>query len=663
GSLPFQPTVFGLIALWMPWFVLTSIGLWVLSDGAMRPGDRLRSSMRLLGASWRGVMAPNGRPENPQYAVAGAFGVHHGVASAVSVAAISVVVGLRGVSDRLTHTLQPLPVNQTAGLLAVALWSLGGGLDALRLLARRAQTRRASRVASSLPSTFADRAALVVDLTPHGAGVISEVELAVGRHDRLDVVVPTASGVVTATVPVTVRNVRADFSGELRYGVEFGAMPTYVADALVEFCVVQPAIEMLGGTTVQSGATEVRPVVLLDDRALLPRRIGLRLAALVAVAGAMASAVPASASASGTSSARLSGQIVVAGEASADVSSGDAPLPPSAGDPDDPVTPGQAATTTADGPATWNTLDMVTVDSISAVAEPAVPGGHGPAGALVTVLCATDDGPDDLWGTSDDAYTGPVSAIVNGDGTYDVASTGDACWISVAPPAGYMVPGETSDLESASTPQVLDLSTTTIAPIKIVPTTGSRASYGPAHVDDVVWGDLDSDGVLDADEPFLAGVTVTLFADDGTVQGIGTTSATGRYSFEGLPVGRYRIGVSNLPSGMVASGVLGMTAPFVVSADVTPNLAIGLRPAPPIVADDQTSDSTGGAKSAADEHRLLPKPAGDQLARSADDGSAAAALIVIMLAALMGVSVVAGSVRPGRAPGRGSVIRRPQTSQ
>ena len=94
--------------------------------------------------------APNGRPEDPQYAVAGAFGVHHGVASAVAVAAISVVVGLRGISDRVTHTLEPLPVDQTAGLLVVALWSLGGGLDALRLLARRAQTRRSTRVASSL---------------------------------------------------------------------------------------------------------------------------------------------------------------------------------------------------------------------------------------------------------------------------------------------------------------------------------------------------------------------------------------------------------------------------------------------------------------------------------------------------------------------------------
>jgi hypothetical protein len=276
----------------------------------------------------------------------------------------------------------------------------------------------------------------------------------------------------------------------------------------------------------------------------------------------------------------------------------------------------------------------------------------------VTVLCATDDGADDLWGTSDDAYTGPASAVVAADGTYDVASAGEACWISVAPPSGYMVPGETSDLESATTPQVLDLSLPTIAPVKIVAVTGSGRSVGPARVEDVVWGDLDSDGVLDADEPFLAGVTVTLFAGDGTVQGTVVTSADGHYSFQDLPEGQYRIGVSNLPIGMVASGVLGLTAPFAVGSAGAPNLAIGLRPAPVVVPDHDPAGArspSGGAPGAVpDQVRLLPRPDRDQLAPMPDGSSPAAALVVVMLAALMGVSVIAGSVRPGR----GAVTRR-----
>ncbi len=661
GSLPFTPSVFGLVALWAPWFGLSSLGLWVLSDGSLRPGDRLRSSMRLLGASWRGVMAPNGRPEDPQYAVAGAFGVHHGVASAAAVAAISVVVGLRGVSDRLTHTLQPLPIDQTAGLLVVVLWSLGGGLDALRLLARRAQTRRATRVASSLPSTFADRAALVVDLTPHGAGVISEAELAIGAHDELNLVLPTATGVVSATVPIMVRNARADFSGERRYGVEFGSVPTYVADALAEYCVVQPAVELMGGAVADVGQADARPVVVPDDRAMLPRRIGLRVAALVAVAGAMASSVPTSVQAAADSSSVFNGRVVVASEV-IDEAAIAAPLVAPADTLVGTVASvdGQQAQFSSDQLATDVSVDIVVVDSIAAVAEPAVPGGGGPEGALVTVLCAVDDGADDLWGTSDDVFNGPVSAVVDADGRYAIASSGDACWISVAPPVGYMVPGETSNLESPATPQVLDLSSSTIAPIEIVETQRTGLSIGPARVDDVVWADDDSDGVLDADEAFVAGVTVTLFASSGAAFASGVTSSDGRFAFTNLPEGDYRLGVSNLPVGWVASGVLGMTASFSVTADSPPNLAVGLRPASKVVpaSDDQASGGAPGT--GPEQRRLLPRPDADQLAATPADGSMAAALAVVLLAALMGMSVVAGSVRPGRGT---TITRRLQTSQ
>jgi hypothetical protein len=664
GSLPFAPSVFGLVALWLPWFLLTSVGLWLMSGGSLRPGDRLRASMRLLGASWRGLLSPNGRPENPQYAVAGAFGVHHGVASAVAVAAISV----RGVSDRLTHTLEPLPVNQTAGLLAVALWSLAGGLDALRLLARRAQARRASRVASSLPSTFADRTALVVDLTPHGAAVICDVDLPVDAHDQLDVVVPTATGCITAILPVTIRNVRADFSGERRYGVQFGPLQGYVADALAEFCLIQPALEVLGRAAVDQTVVDIRPVVVVDERALLPRRIGLRLAALVAVAGSLASSVPSSAEAASAASRHLTGRVVVAGF--------------------DTATPVSRTTIASQlqpqgfAPP-FNSTDIVVVaDPIAAASAPAMPDDASAAGAVVTMVCSIDDGGDDLWGTSDDVYGAPISTTVGADGTYDVEPTGEACWLSIAPPEGYMVPGETSTLESASTPQVVDMSSATIDSIEIVPTTvAASPSAGTGTVDDVVWADLDADGLLGPDERLLEGVTVTLFAADGSVAGSGATSSHGSYGFTDLPSSRYRLGVSNLPNGLVATGVLGMTELFDVGDGVSPDLAIGLRPAAQVTIDQHThvavldrsattdspADQPPAAQapaitprpgSVAEQKRLLPVPRPDQLASEPDDRSPAAALVVVLLATLMGLSVVAGSVRPGKA-----VTRRLRTSQ
>jgi hypothetical protein len=115
---------------------------------------------------------------------------------------------------------------------------------------------------------------------------------------------------------------------------------------------------------------------------------------------------------------------------------------------------------------------------------------------------------------------------------------------------------------------------------------------------------------------------------------------------------------------MVASGVLGLTAPFAVTARSAPALAIGLRPAPrpqpePAVDDPADDGAEGGAPGAVPaEVRLLPQPQTDQLA-PIDDESPAASLAVVLLASLMGLSVVAGSVRPGRA----AISRHLQTSR
>ena|GEM_PF-694989 len=61
-------------------------------------------------------------------------------------------------------------------------------------------------------------------------------------------------------------------------------------------------------------------------------------------------------------------------------------------------------------------------------------------------------------------------------------------------------------------------------------------------VGDVVWIDSDRDGVQDAGEPRLEGVTVLLFEADGTTPlRATTTNEHGRYVFDELPAGDYRI--------------------------------------------------------------------------------------------------------------------------
>ena len=58
---------------------------------------------------------------------------------------------------------------------------------------------------------------------------------------------------------------------------------------------------------------------------------------------------------------------------------------------------------------------------------------------------------------------------------------------------------------------------------------------------DTVWNDSNANGILDAGETGIAGVTVTL---TGAVSATTTTDANGEYTFTGLPIGTYTVSVS-----------------------------------------------------------------------------------------------------------------------
>ncbi len=76
---------------------------------------------------------------------------------------------------------------------------------------------------------------------------------------------------------------------------------------------------------------------------------------------------------------------------------------------------------------------------------------------------------------------------------------------------------------------------------------------------DLVWNDLDGDGVRDAGEPGLAGVTVFLDANgNGTPDGgepTQVTDGTGAYTFTGLAAGSYtvRVDTTTVPTGLALS--------------------------------------------------------------------------------------------------------------
>ncbi|WP_454928290.1 SdrD B-like domain-containing protein, partial [Actinomyces sp.] len=105
----------------------------------------------------------------------------------------------------------------------------------------------------------------------------------------------------------------------------------------------------------------------------------------------------------------------------------------------------------------------------------------------------------------------------------------------------------------------------TTADVTIAEATGSviDVNFGfvkPASVGDKVWMDVNRDGLQDADEPAMPGVTVTLTRADGSavtdasgnpVASV-TTDANGKYVFENLLPGDYKVSFTN-PAGYEAT--------------------------------------------------------------------------------------------------------------
>lgn len=94
-----------------------------------------------------------------------------------------------------------------------------------------------------------------------------------------------------------------------------------------------------------------------------------------------------------------------------------------------------------------------------------------------------------------------------------------------------------------------------------------------ATIGDKVWNDVNGNGVQDAGEPGVAGVTVTLYAGDGTtVIATTTTDGAGNYIFTNLDAGNYVVGFSNLPAGFTFTTQNAGTDP---AKDSNPNTGTG----------------------------------------------------------------------------------------
>ncbi len=92
-----------------------------------------------------------------------------------------------------------------------------------------------------------------------------------------------------------------------------------------------------------------------------------------------------------------------------------------------------------------------------------------------------------------------------------------------------------------------------------------------ASIGDVVWNDVNQDGIQDAGEQGISGVTVSLDAGaDGSIDATTTTDASGNYSFTGLTPGSYKV-VFSQPTGFDSVSPFQQGGDSTVDSDADPN--------------------------------------------------------------------------------------------
>lgn len=214
------------------------------------------------------------------------------------------------------------------------------------------------------------------------------------------------------------------------------------------------------------------------------------------------------------------------------------------------------------GDKVWNDLDK---DGIQDSNEPGV------AGITVTLY---KNGPDGLPGTADDIAVDTVSTDINGNYLFVnlAASAGASTNYNVQfsnIPNGYSFTAQSATGSTTSNDNNANGSgrtgsiNLTADDLTIDAGITQGVATGKGSLGNRVWYDLDNDGLQDAGELGVAGVTVTLQKDlngDGDFLDAGegtfattTTNFLGEYLFGGLDAGNYKVVFSNMPTGYIIS--------------------------------------------------------------------------------------------------------------
>ncbi len=174
------------------------------------------------------------------------------------------------------------------------------------------------------------------------------------------------------------------------------------------------------------------------------------------------------------------------------------------------------------------------------------------SGVTVTLI---GPGPDGLFHTADDEIIDTQVTDSNGEYLFEDVAPGDYCieFIEATIPSDYVFTAQDQGGDDAEDSDVDENGKTTSFTVvggQDDDLTWDAGIYEPVNVGDFVWNDVDQDGIQDADEEPVPGVTVTLIgpgpdgifhtADDEIVD-TQVTDSNGEYLFEDVVPGTYCI--------------------------------------------------------------------------------------------------------------------------
>jgi uncharacterized surface anchored protein len=148
------------------------------------------------------------------------------------------------------------------------------------------------------------------------------------------------------------------------------------------------------------------------------------------------------------------------------------------------------------------------------------------------------------------ALVGSTTTDASGFYIFDELQPGDY-YLVFGSPTGYSSSPANQGSDAADSDAVGGQTATTTLGAGEYDQTFDAGFYQPVTIGDFVWADTDGDGVQDAGEPGIPGVTVTITLPNGTTTTV-VTDANGNYTYTGAP-GTYTISVPSSVNGNNAS--------------------------------------------------------------------------------------------------------------